>query len=146
MDSTVAYTLMPEPNSTYLNHYTNTPLVGDPLSGSTVGLMMILSSFQYQSPTLNPSYSNALNQASHAAFVEMGGQAFQDKVRGYATDQGKGFVHTWDADTEVGILLGAAKVVRDRQVDVRGPNISFINTHLTVGQNHESLQLGWEWK
>jgi hypothetical protein len=146
MDNTTAYTLMPEPNITYLVKTKDVIVPADPLSGSTVGLMMILSTFQYQSPTVNPSYSNALNQASKAAFVEVGGQEFQNKIKGYGTDKGRDFVHSIGADTELGVLLGAAKVVRDRQIDVRGPNISFVHTHLTVGQDHGSIGLGWEWK
>lgn len=147
MDSTVAYTLMPEPNSTYLVHTKDIVVPADPLSGSTMGLMMILSTFQFQPPTFNPAYSNALSQASKAAFIESGGQAFQDKAKGYATNQGKDVIHEIGInDTELGIVLGSAKVIRDKQVDVKGPNIAFIHTHLTVGQDHGSVQLGWNWK
>jgi hypothetical protein len=145
-DNTISYTLMPEPNISYLSHYTGVPVISEPLSGSTMGLMMILSTFQYQSPSLNPAYSNALNQAGKAAFIESGGQAMQDKLKNYGTDKGKETLQELGMDSEVAVLLGSAKVIRDRQINVRGPNLGFVKTHLTIGQDHGSFGLGWDWK
>lgn len=147
MAETTAYTLMPEPNISYLVKTKDVIISAEPLSASTMGLMMMLSTFQYQAPTVNPAYSNALSQAAKAAFIESGGQAFQDKAKGYATNQGKNIIHGLGVnDTELGVVFGSAKVIRDRQIDVNGPHLLSAKTHVTVGVGHESLGLTWEWK
>jgi hypothetical protein len=113
------------------------------MDGSAVGLMMILSTLQYQAPYLNPTYSNAASQAGKAAFIQVGGQDVQNKITAQATNQAKDVVHSMGiTDTEMGAVFGGAKVIRDRQVDVNGPKIYFIKTHITVGQDHANVGLG----
>ena len=148
MDSTYgninlsAYTLVPD-NATYLNCYKSCPIAPQPMSGPTVGLMMLLSTLQYQAPYMNPVYANAASQAGKAAYIQSGGQAMQNKLTSQATDQTKDFAHSIGiTDTEMGVVLGTAKVVRDKQLDVNGPKIYFIKTHLTVGEDHGSIGLG----
>src|SRR5665213_3436439 len=94
MDNTVSYTLMPEPNSTYLAHTKNVVVPQDPLSGSTMGLMMILSTFQYQPSLAGPTYSDALSQASNAAYIQSGGQQFQNKAVSIIGRDGIDFAHS----------------------------------------------------
>lgn len=142
-----AYVGMPSSNQTYLNCMKNCPIAQPPMSGGAMGMLMILSTLQYQAPYMNPVYSNAASQAGKAAFIESGGQAFQDKISSTASNKAmnmaKDTYHSVGiTDTEVGVVLGAAKVVRDKRLDVNGPKIYFIKTHVTVGQDNGSLGLG----
>lgn len=142
---TVSYVTGVPDNSTYL-YKINIPTVTDPFSGSTIGLLMILSTFQYQSPTANPAYSNALGQASKAAYVQVGGQAFQDKVMGIATDKGKNVIHSMGiTDGQMGAVLGAYMIARDRRLSLDGPKIYSINTHLTYGVGNANIGFKYEW-
>ena len=142
---TVTYVTGVPDNSTYL-YKTNVPTVTDPLSGSTVGLLMVLSTFQYQPPTANPAYSNALGQASKAAYIQVGGQAFQDRVMGVATDKGKNVMHSIGfTDGQMGAVLGAYIVARDRQVSLDGPKIYSIKSHLTANQTGANIGFKYEW-
>jgi hypothetical protein len=142
-----AYTLMPTDNQSYLVQTKNVPTIGEPMSGTTMGMLMLLSTLQYQAPYMNPQYSNAASQAGKAAFIQSGGQAMQDKFTSKVSSQAEGIAkdayHSVGVtDTEVGVVLGAAKVVRDKQVDVNGPKFTLINTirtHVTVGQDHGSV-------
>jgi hypothetical protein len=141
-----AYTLMPETNSTYLldSHYRAT---AEPISGPTIGLMAILSTFQYQAPYMSPMYSNAASQFGKAAYSETGGQAMQDKATKLATKNATDVVHSMGiTDGELGVVLGTAKVIRDRRLDLNGPKVLSIKTHLTLDQNSANLGLRWEFK
>jgi hypothetical protein len=136
-----AYCGMPEDNSTYLANTKLMPAT-QPIGEGTVGLLMLMSTLQYQAPYMNPIYSNAASQAGKAAFVQSGGQGTQDKVMQKAEAQAKDAAHSVGVtDTEIGIVLGSAKIVRDKQVDLNGPKIFFIKTHLTVGQDRGSVGL-----
>ena len=140
-----AYTGVPEANGSYWTdiHHTS---AGDPLSGSTVGLMMLLSTFQYQAPYMGPTYSLAANQAGKAAYIVSGGQAFQDKVISVTTGIARNLVHSLGlTDTEVGLFLGTAKIVKNRKLDINGPKFYFIKTHLTLTPNDGSIDLKYEW-
>jgi hypothetical protein len=142
----MAYTLMPEPNQTYLVQTKNVVVPTDPLSGSTVGLMMVLSSFQYQSPTLNTTYSSALNQASHAAFVEVGGQAFQDKTTSYATRNGTDFAHSIGlTDGEMGLAAFTLRTVQRKQINLNGPKVYGIKGSLTLTPNSYNVGFKYEY-
>jgi len=145
-----AYTAMPVyENSTYLNKYKGIPTIAEPMSGTTMGFLMLMSTLQYQAPYMAPQYSNAASQAGKAAFIQSGGQAMQDKITGKVTSQAESMAKdTYHSvgitDTEVGVVLGAAKVFRDKQLDVNGPKFTIINTiktHVTVGQDHATLGL-----
>lgn len=138
----VAYVGMPIDNSTYLSCMKSCPVSPAPMSGGTVGIMMILSTLQYQAPYMG-SYSNAATQAGKAAFIESGGQNISDAITSKAETAAKNAYRSIGlTDIEIGVVLGAAKVVRDKQVDVSGPKIYCVKTHIIVGQDHGSLGLG----
>jgi hypothetical protein len=138
----VAYVGMPTDNASYLSCMKSCPVPQAPMSSSTVGILMILSTFQYQAPHMGP-YSNAASQAGKAAFIESGEQNISNTLSSRAETAAKNAYRSVGlTDIEVGAVLGAAKVVRDKQVDVNGPNVYFVKTHLTVGQDHGSLGLG----
>ena len=143
-----AYVGMPTDNQSYLACFKNCPAPPtQPIGGSTMGILMLLSTLQYQAPYMNPAYSNAASQAGKAAFIQSGGQAFQDKVSSMASTKAesvaKDAIHSVGiTDTEAGVVLGTAKVIRDKKIDVNGPKIYFIKTHLTVTQDGGSVGLG----
>ena len=142
----MAYTLMPEPNQTYLVQTKNVVVPADPLSGSTIGFMMILSTFQYQSPTLNPTYSNALGQASRAAFIEEGGQDFQNSLTDYATKNGIDVAHSVGiTNTEMGVVGFTLKTYQRKQLNVNGPKFYGIRSSLTLspGSGNIGFKYGW---
>ncbi len=140
-----ASTLIPEPNSSYLCHTHINP-ISTPMDSSTVGLLMILSTLQYQTPYVNPTYSGAMAQAGKAAFMESGGQSTQDKILDLTTQKATNVVHSLGiTDTEMGIVLGSAKIIKEKQFSVNGPKLGFINTHLTATQNSGNIDLGWNW-
>lgn len=141
-----AYTLVPEPNSSYLinNRYKAGP---PPLSNSTIGLLAIISTFQYQTPYMSPVYSNAAAQASKAAYIESGGQAMQDKFSGVSTQDATETVHSLGiTDGELGAIFGTAKVVRDRKIDIAGPKFWDFDTHLTASPNSGSIGIKWSFE
>ena len=134
-------------NSSYLVKTSSTPTIQDPLSGSTMGILMILSTFQYQSPVANPIYSTAISQASHAAFVQCGGQSLQDQISLKATNTAKNLIHSLGVtDGEVGTVLGVAKVIRDKAISLDGPRIASVKTHFSASQTNGSIGLGWDFK
>lgn len=140
-----AYLVVPD-NSTYLanTHFKAAP---DPISGSVQGLMMILSAFQYQSPLNSAIYNQAISSASHAAFIQSGGQDLQNKTTTYATKNGKESAQSLGiTDTEMVIVYETAKVVRDKQLNVNGPKFYSLSTHLKVGENNGSVGLTWRFK
>lgn len=140
--NTTASTLVSEPNSSYLGNIHSKPLVM-PLSDPTMGLMMLLSTFQYQAPYMNGTYSNAASQAGKAAFVMSGGQDAQNKL----ADKSKDFVYSLGlTNAEMGLLLGSAKTIRDRQLTINGPRIYSVKTNLTASQTGGSIGLGWTFK
>lgn len=141
-----ASTLMPSDNSSYLSCAKNCPTVQHPLDSATMGVMMLLSTLQYQAPYMGP-YSTAASQAGKAAFIQSGGQAMQDKIADMASKKaeaiGKDAYHSVGiTDTQVAVALSAAKVIRDKQIDVNGPRVYFVKTHLTVAPDHGSVGLG----
>jgi hypothetical protein len=139
-----ACTLAPDANSSYLANmtYKATPV---PLSSPTMGLMMLLSTLQYQSPYMNPTYSNAASQAGKAAFMVSGGQGIQDNGLKMATKNGMDFAHSIGlTDTEMGIAGIGYKTYRTRQIDVNGPNIYILKSHLTINTDGGSIGLGWK--
>lgn len=138
-----AYVGAPPDNASYLTCMKNCPSVTTPMDSGTFGMLLLLSTLQYQAPYMGPTYSNAASQAGKAAYVQVGGQAMQDKMTSQAENQAKQAVKSLGiTDAEMGVVLGTAKVVRDRQIDVNGPKIYFVKTHVTVGQDHGSLGLG----
>lgn len=140
-----AYTAV-APNDSYLCHTTGVTAISEPVSGTTMGLMMMLSTLQYQAPYMNPTYSNAAGQMGKAAFVQSGGQAFQDKAVLYANNRAKEAVQAIGVDgKKVAIILTAAKVVRDRQIDFKGPNIGPVKSNLTINPNTGTMGLKYEW-
>lgn len=143
--NTVAYTEVPDVNCTYLSRTSGTPVFTDPMSGSTIGIMMILSTFQLQAPCTGPC-ADATSQAAKAAYIQGGLQSTQDKMGSKAENQVKNSLHSVGiTDTEMGIVLGSAKVVRDRQINVNGPKIGFIKTHFTITENSGTIGLRWNW-
>lgn len=137
--ATTSCTLVAEPNSSYLSNTHSTSMVM-PLSDPTMGLMMLLSTFQYQAPYMNNTYSNAASQAGKAAFVVSGGQAVQDKFVNSETKDGIDFAHSIGlSDTEMGIVGFAGKTIRSRQFNVRGPSIGPVKSSLTGTNNSGSI-------
>lgn len=140
-----AHTIVAENNISYLSSIHNTPIL-DPPGGATVGLMMLLSSFQYQAPYMGPIYSEAAANAGKAAFNLSGGQAFQDKFLSHMNNIGKDMVHSIGVtDTELGIVLGTLKTIRDRQLSVNGPPFHLIKTNLTAALGSGSIGVKYEW-
>jgi hypothetical protein len=142
-----AYVGMPSSNQSYLVCTKNCPITPQPIGGATMGMLMLLSTLQYQAPYMNSQYSTAAAQAGKAAFIQSGGQAFQDRLQTVAAKKAetvaKDAYHSVGiTDTEVGVVLGTAKVIRDKQLDVNGPRIYFIKTHVTVAPDHGSVGLG----
>jgi hypothetical protein len=141
-----AYTLVPEPNSTYLGHTSGSLVVADPMSGPTMGLMMLLSTLQYQAPYMNPVYSNAASQIGKVAFVQSGGQAVQDKTLSFATKDGLDFAHSIAiTDAEMGIVGLTLKTIRARQLNLNGPKFYSIKTDLTINQQTASMEIKYAW-
>ena len=137
--------LVQEPNVSYLydTHSVTSP---NPLSASTLGLMMFLSTLQYQASYLNGQYSDAANNAGKAAFIESGGQDFQNKLVSFTEKTGRNAIHSAGiTDIEAGIVLGAAKTIKSRQLDFSGPSIYSIKTRLTFTQDTCSVGLKYEW-
>lgn len=137
-----AYALQPDTNSSYLSNYKfHGP--APQMDSSAIGLMMILSTLQYQAPYVAPGYSNAAAQAGKAAYIQSGGQAIQDKVASKVESKVKETCHDIGiTDGAIGAVLGTAKVVRDRQVDFNGPRLFMVHTHVTLGPDHGLLGLG----
>ncbi len=132
-------------NSSFLVH-THTPTFQEPLSGSTLGILMVLSVFQYDN-SINPTYSNAISQASKAAYIQSGGQAFQDKITSKAEGTARNVMHSVGiTDGQVGTLLGITKVVKDRSLSLDGPKVHSVSTHLTLSQTNGSIGLEWTFK
>jgi hypothetical protein len=124
--------------------HTSTTLYSEPLSGPTMGLMMLLSTLQYQAPYMNPVYSDAAYKAGKAAYIESGGQKLEDNLKKYGTDQANdGMLEIGLTEAEIGILAGSVKTYRTKQINVRGPKIGFIETKLTAGENNGSIGLRW---
>ena len=131
------------PNSSYLVNTTYTAPV-TPVSSPTMGLMMLLSTFQYQTSYIDPMYSNAASQAGKAAYIQSGGQATQDKLTNVATEEGTDTAHSIGlTDMEMGIVGFTTKTIVKRQIDINGPKVCFVNTHLTATQNNASIGLKW---
>jgi hypothetical protein len=146
MDNTIAYTLMPEPNQTYLAQTKNVGIPQDPLSGSTIGFMMVLSTFQYQSPTLNPTYSGALSQASKAAFIQSGGQQVQDKVTSVVTRDGIDFAHSIGlTDVEMGTVGLTYRTIQRRQLSFKGPKFGGVRSNFMVSPGNGTVGLTYGW-
>jgi hypothetical protein len=143
--NTLAYSEVPDLNCTYLSHTSGTPVFTDPMSGSTIGIMMILSTFQWQAPCTGPC-ADATSQAAKAAYIQGGLQGIQDKVGSKAENGIKDSLHSVGVtDMEMGLVLGSAKVIRDRQISVNGPKLGFIRTHLTITENSGTIGLRWNW-
>lgn len=140
-----ACTLMPSPNETYL---ANTAYKGQEpsMDGGSLGLMMLLSTFQLTSPTMNPAYSNAANQAGKAAYIQSGGQAKQDRFLTMAERNARDTAHQVGiTDTEMTVVLTTAKVVKDRKVDLKGPSLYDVKTSLTADPSSATLGFKYEW-
>lgn len=141
-----AYTLVPEPNGTYLSKTANIP-IANPLSGSTMGLMMLLSTFQCQASSMGSTYSTAVTQASKAAAIISGEQDIQNKLIKIITNDSKDTLHSIGiTDTEAGLVLETAKTIKNRQLQINGPKIYLIKTKLTIGQDNGSIGLGYNFE
>jgi len=136
-----ACTLVPEANVSYLAHTSGTPVVA-PMSGPTLGLMMFLSTLQYQSSYLGPTYSNAAGQAGKAAFVEAGGPQGQNNLRTYGLNQSHEMGLT---NAEGAIIFGTARILQKRQIDWTGPSLYSVKPHLTLSPQSGSIGLKYEW-
>ena len=134
-----ACTLVPEANVSYLAHTSGTPVVA-PMSGSTMGLMLFLSTLQYQPSYLGPAYSGPAAQAGKAAFVEAGGPQSQNNLRTYSLDQGHEMGIT---NAEGAVVFGAARIIQKRQIDWTGPSFYSVKPHLTLSPNSGTLGLKW---
>ncbi len=140
-----ASTIVSDTNSSYFND-THLSIAPDPISGSTMGVMMLLSTLQYQAPYMGPMYSGAAGQAGKAALIESGGQAFQDKFLSVMGHKSKDVAHSIGiTDGELGATLGTLKVIRDRQINLSGPRMYSVKTDLTINQSSGSMNFKYEW-
>lgn len=134
-----SYTLVPEPNESYFVQ-TKSLYNTVPLGNGSVGFLLMLSTLQYQAPYLPSQYSGAASQAGKAAYIQSGAQASQDKL---VSRMGKSVIDEMHqagvTDTEAAIVLGTIKTVRNKQVDLNGPRLSFFQTHLTLAPDHTLL-------
>lgn len=136
-----SYTLLSDPNTFY---WSNTKNMGSitSINDPSIGLLVILSVFQYQTPYINPMYSEAANKASQAAFIQSGAQTAQDKISQIGID----FAHSMGVnDMEMGIFVGTVKTVKNRQMEINGPKLYSIKTHLTGTQNSTNIGFKYEW-
>ncbi len=139
-----ARTLIVEPNSSYLSNIHTSPIMVP--NTSTMGLMMLLSTFQYQPSLMGPMYAGAAATAGKAAFITSGGQAYQDRLAAMVTKNVIDVIHSAGiTDTEMAITLGTAKIIRDRRIDVNGPKLGSIKTSLTATLGSGSLGIKYEW-
>ena len=146
-----ACTLVPEVNSSYLydTHYSG----HDPLSGSTMGLMMLLSSLQYQAPYIPGPYQQAAQQAGHSAYIMVGGQAAEDqtnavigKVGKQVGDQALNTVHSMGiGDAELGAGYIAYKIVSDKKINVDAIKVGKVRFNLTIDQQSCSFGVNYGW-
>lgn len=122
------------------------PVIADPMSGSTMGLLMLISTLQYQAPYMNPKYSDAGEKAGHAAFIQVGGQAMQDRATNYATKQGQSTAYSLGlTDLEMGIVGGTYKTIRSKEFNVRGPRFWGIKPNLTATPTSANIGFKYEW-
>lgn len=136
-----ACALVAEPNSSYLYNTHAQPVV-IPLSSPTMGLMMLLSTFQYEAPYMNPTYSGAASEVGKAAFITSGGQAIQDKEIGVFTKDGTNFAHSIGlTDTELGMVGFTAKTIRRHELNINGPKVLGIKINLTADPQSGSIGL-----
>ena len=85
-------------------------------------------------------YSEASNQAGKAAYTQAGGKELEDRI----SDKSRAVAYSLGFnDTEMGIIGGTAKAVRDRQLTVKGPKILDIRTSLTAAPGSGSIGLRW---
>lgn len=136
--------LVQEPNSSYL---VNLQLISKPqLDSPTIGLMMVLSTLQYQAPYLSPNYSNAAYQASKAAQIESGLSDVQARVMKLVTNNAKDTIKSIGiTDTEMVILLGTTSTIRNKNLDLKGPELGSIKTHLNINTNSGSVGFKYDW-
>lgn len=140
-----ASTIVAETNISYMSH-THVVAVQEPLSGTTIGLLMLLSTLQYQAPYMSPIYSTAALQIGQKAFVDSGGKSFQDRFLSNMEIRGKNLTHEIGiTDGELGATLGTLKVIRDRQINLNGPRIYSVKTGLTADPNSASMKFNYEW-
>lgn len=131
-------------NSSYLanTHYT-APKAS--LDGSTMALMMVLSTFQYGSLSSDPSAANAFSQAGKAAYIQSGGQAVQDRLGKMAETNATGFVHSMGlTDVEMGAVYEAYRVNKTHQIKFNGPRIGRIKSDLTLDMQTANIGLKYE--
>lgn len=134
----IQHTLVP-------NNFWATP-VQNPMDSGTMGLLMILSVFQYQTPT-NPTYNWTLSQAGHAAYIQSGAQDFQDKLASKAEYVVRTTIRSIGVtDGQVGVLIGITNTIRTKELSLDGPRIQSVTTHLHVSENSANIGLGLEFK
>jgi hypothetical protein len=111
-----------------------------------MGIMMLLSAFQYQAPYMGPTYQQAASQAGKAAYIVSGGQAFQDKLGNVASKNATDLVHSVGiTDPEMGVVYGGYKIYKSRQIDLKLPRIGPVKFNLTAGQQSGSIGARYEY-
>lgn len=136
-----AYTSVPEYNY-YLSNVKSTP-VSTNISEPTTGLMMLLSLFQYQSSYAGPTYSNAVEQASKAAYVQSGGKKIEDSLK----EKGITLVHDIGiTNTESAIALGAAKTFQSKQFNWDNLKINTFKIHMGLTPNSGNIGVKYEFQ
>ena len=136
-------------NSTYLSNYKYTAQTQ--LDNDTVGFMAFLSVLKFESPYMG-QYSDAASKAGDVAFSLSGGQKLQDQFNNKVINPNSklfetkilGFLHSLGiTDTELGIIVGSAKIYRDKGIDVKGPRLGVFESHLTLNTDHGLIGLTW---
>lgn len=129
----------------YLPHMNTVP-IQEPLSAPTMGLLMVLSTLQYQAPYMSPIYSSAASQIGQKAFTDMGGKSFKDRLMSGMESKGKSIAHSIGiTDGELGVTLGTLRVIRARQINLNGPKIYSIRTSLTATPTDGTMVFKYEW-
>ena len=121
--------LLPLPNSTYLS---NTKIViPEPMSESTKGLLGLTSLLQF---TDGPTAT-----AGQAAFIQSGGQAFQNQASHYFESKATGFVTETGLDKPLGVGYYAYHIYKTQTLDLPIEH----DTHLTLTPVSATISKTW---
>lgn len=115
-------------------------------SNTLQAIMLMFSVVQYD-PNIMASNPAAISVATKAAFVQSGAQQWQNKLENYAEQKTKKAINYMGiTDKELGAAYIAYKIVQDKEIKAKGPDIYFINTSLTVGLDHGTIGLSWRFE
>ena len=121
--------------------YAKSTPISTNISESTTSFMMLLSLFQYQPTYIDPIYSNALQQASKAAYANTDGKKMEDALK----EKGINLVHDMGiTNTEGAIVLGVAKTLQSRQFNWDNLKIDVVKVHVGLSPNSGNIGVKYE--